>query len=87
MPIYEYRCESCGTVSELLLFSNSEGLKCPNCGSDKLHKLLSATSSLTGSTPHRVPGPKDTGCCGFSPGEAPGCAGPGSCCGRNPGVS
>jgi putative FmdB family regulatory protein len=82
MPIYEYRCLECGNESEQIVFGNDSGIRCPSCGGSSLEKLMSATSSLTGSTPHRIPGPKDTGCCGSRPGEASGCAGPGSCCGR-----
>ena len=29
-----------------------------------------------------LPGPKDTACCGSAPGQAAGCAGPGSCRGK-----
>ena len=82
MPIYEYRCEKCGEVSELLIFSTTSEPECPNCGSRDLTKLMSATSSLTGQNPAGMPGPSDTGCCGSRPGQAPGCAGPGSCCGK-----
>jgi hypothetical protein len=46
--------------------------------------LMSTPSSLTGKTPQAVPGPGDTACCGRSVSEA-GCAGPGSCCGKNSG--
>ena len=84
MPIYEYRCDECGSVNEMLVFSTSQGeVACPQCGSNRMTKLMSATSSLTGQQQdHRLPGPGDTGCCGSRPGEAQGCAGPGSCCGR-----
>jgi putative FmdB family regulatory protein len=82
MPIYEFRCDSCGEVSEVLVFSNSAEVTCPACGSNDLTKLMSQTSSLTGSSHSLFPGPKDTGCCGSRPGDAPSCAGPGSCCGK-----
>jgi hypothetical protein len=55
---------------------------CPECGSVRMTKLMSATSAITGQSGQRLPGPGDTACCGSRPGEASGCAGPGSCCGR-----
>jgi putative FmdB family regulatory protein len=82
MPIYEIQCDTCGKTAEVLVVKQSESLKCPSCGSDRVQRVMSATSSLTGRAPQRFPGPKDTGCCGHSPAEAH-CAGPGSCCGRN----
>ena len=46
MPIYEYRCEECGAVTEFLQRSIvvSEKVMCENCGSDKVVKLLSAVN-------------------------------------------
>ena len=82
MPIYEYRCMECGNESEHIVFGGSEDVKCPECGASSMEKIMSPTSSLTGATPQAMPGPGDTGCCGSRPGEASGCAGPGSCCGR-----
>ena len=82
MPIYEFKCEDCGKVSEILVFSSGEPIKCSGCSSNNLKKLVSATSSLTGSSGQRLPGPGDTGCCGSRPHEASGCQGPGSCCGK-----
>jgi putative FmdB family regulatory protein len=83
MPIYEYKCLDCGKVSEILVFSSGPEVSCPECGSLSMEKLMSATSSLTGkSGTGRLPGPGDTACCGSRPGEAAGCAGPGSCCGK-----
>ena len=82
MPIYEYECQDCKKVSEILVFSSLEP-ECPRCGSRRLKKIMSPTSSLTGHSPASMPGPKDTGCCGSRPGLAPGCSGPGSCCGKN----
>jgi len=37
---------------------------------------------MSGQVKNTMPGPKDTACCGSSQGEAAGCAGPGSCCGK-----
>lgn len=44
MPIYEYRCENCGAVTEFLQKSVTvpETVTCESCGSGKVVKLLSA---------------------------------------------
>jgi putative FmdB family regulatory protein len=43
MPIYEYRCSSCGHELEALQrLSDAPLLKCPSCNADTLVKLLSA---------------------------------------------
>jgi putative FmdB family regulatory protein len=42
MPIYEYRCESCSTkFEEYLSTSDKPAPPCPNCGGDKVKRLLS----------------------------------------------
>ena len=51
MPVYEYECEKCGTVSTFVekmfeppkLFFGRK--KCPKCGGKKLHKVMSAFSA------------------------------------------
>ncbi|MFO7560192.1 MAG: FmdB family zinc ribbon protein [Desulfobacterales bacterium] len=84
MPLFDYLCLDCGKSSEILVFDSSDPLQCKACGSSSLKKLLSAHSSVSGPAKFSMPGPGDTSCCGSSPGEA-GCAGPGSCCGKNQG--
>ena len=43
MPIYEYRCESCGHELEALQKISDDALVvCPDCGQTALKKLLSA---------------------------------------------
>ncbi len=43
MPIYEYRCQSCGHQQEHLQKVNDALIeKCPQCGSSHYVKLLSA---------------------------------------------
>jgi putative FmdB family regulatory protein len=45
MPIYEYQCEACGAVHEVLQKISDPLLKkCPECGKSKLKKLVSAPS-------------------------------------------
>ncbi len=47
MPLYEFRCEKCENVIERLcrVGSNGRGLKCPQCGSGKLRRLMSLFSA------------------------------------------
>ncbi len=43
MPIYEYRCDSCGSQKEhLQKMSDPQLTTCPECGNDSYQKLLSA---------------------------------------------
>jgi len=43
MPIYEYRCGSCGTRREVLQkMSDAPLSECPSCGQPALQKLVSA---------------------------------------------
>jgi putative FmdB family regulatory protein len=45
MPIYEYRCESCGHELEALQkMSDAPLVTCPQCGEPALHKVLSAAA-------------------------------------------
>jgi len=81
MPLFDYLCLECGKVSEVLVASSGDRPKCEGCGSGDLKKLLSPSSSLSGTPKNTMPGLGDTACCGSTPGEAA-CAGPGSCCGK-----
>lgn len=51
MPIYEYRCESCGHQLEALQkISDAPLSECPQCKEESLRKLVSATAfRLSGS--------------------------------------
>jgi putative FmdB family regulatory protein len=40
MPIFEYRCESCGHHFEAILFG-AQKPECPKCHTEKLEKQLS----------------------------------------------
>jgi putative FmdB family regulatory protein len=43
MPIYEYRCESCGhTLDALQKISDDPLRECPSCGESSLKRLISA---------------------------------------------
>ena len=53
MPIYEYKCRSCGTVSEILtgVGSDEKEAACSQCGSKDLTKKFSIMSfSVKGSS-------------------------------------
>ena len=41
MPIYEFRCEECGTEFEKFVISPFQvsGIKCPNCGSEDVEVI------------------------------------------------
>jgi len=43
VPLYEFRCEKCDQVIELLcrVGSAGKGLKCPECGGKKMQRLMS----------------------------------------------
>jgi putative FmdB family regulatory protein len=50
MPIYEYRCEDCGTKFEKLVRrpAESNGIECPSCGQTHLKQELSTFAALPG---------------------------------------
>lgn len=46
MPIYEYECEDCGKISEIMQKFDDEPLSsCPLCGGN-VHKLISQSSFI-----------------------------------------
>jgi putative FmdB family regulatory protein len=45
VPIYEYVCEACGRLTEVIQkVSDRPPATCPECGGDKLAKVMSRTS-------------------------------------------
>ncbi|MFH1148503.1 MAG: zinc ribbon domain-containing protein [Pseudomonadota bacterium] len=82
MPIFEYICTQCGNRFELLVYKMTDDPTCPHCNSSDVGRILSATASFSGVSKERLPGARDTGCCGSVPGTSATCAGPGSCCGK-----
>ncbi len=62
MPVYEYRCEDCGRITEVLQkgLGWGEALTCPDCGGSNLTRLFSAPGMV------RTGGfsAKGTTCCG-----------------------
>ena len=74
VPIYEYRCEKCGEVTELLVMNKEEAPTCKACGSETVTKLMSAHNTSVSPSSFSVPA---TGSCCGSPNS---CGSPGSCC-------
>jgi putative FmdB family regulatory protein len=70
MPIYEYRCEDCGTKFEKLVRRSSDvpELTCPSCGEKHLRQELSTFATHSASS---------------KPAQAPMCPNGGRC---NPGM-
>ena len=48
MPIYEYRCHDCGTISEFLFMKTDDPLvlQCKRCKSKKMSRILSKVRVL-----------------------------------------
>jgi len=51
MPIYEYKCQSCGEaftkVTRTVSSSEDEELACPACGSENVQRVISSVSVVT----------------------------------------
>lgn len=76
MPIYEYRCSTCGERVEVLVRSHAATPSCPDCGSPLTHKLFSTPHVLSGQM-RRQPGHT---CCGREDRcDAPPCSGGDPC--------
>jgi putative FmdB family regulatory protein len=60
MPIYEYRCPSCGGTSEIWegVGTRRDSLECKHCGERNVERILSL------SHPVKNPRPKGSTCCG-----------------------
>ena len=70
MPIYDYKCGDCGKVSEIFLRSADSEVRCPDCSSENMQKLVSASYMIRTDT--SAPG---TTCCGRTERcEAPPCS-------------
>ena len=49
MPIFEYACQKCGKLFEKLILGKRSGeLVCPDCGSNRVERKLSAFATATG---------------------------------------
>ncbi|HEX7616522.1 MAG TPA: zinc ribbon domain-containing protein [Thermoanaerobaculia bacterium] len=52
MPLYEFTCRKCGATFEELVAASLDtlGVTCPECGSEKVEKLVSRFASGSPST-------------------------------------
>ena len=77
MPIYEYKCNECGSTSEYLVgVGKDEALLCKDCGNTEMERILSVASFAAGLS-ERAPGMT---CCGREERcEAPPCSEGGGC--------
>ncbi|MEO7143153.1 MAG: zinc ribbon domain-containing protein, partial [Bryobacteraceae bacterium] len=57
MPIYEYKCEGCGTKFEKLVRGGSETaeLGCPSCGGKRLNQEYSTFAAHASGSPAEAP--------------------------------
>lgn len=74
MPIYEYRCQQCGTRFEKLIRSSAEQaeLACPACGHKQLTLELSVFAAPRSSSTQQAQPPT-------CPAVGGPCCGPGAC--------
>jgi putative FmdB family regulatory protein len=67
MPMFEYRCGSCGREFEELVLSPSaeKGVRCPDCGAAGVQKKMSCFTGMVGASTsgEAVPAPPS---CGYS---------------------
>ena len=64
MPIYEYKCDSCGSKFEKRrnIDDRDADIKCTECGAEKAQRLFSAFSSGSGGSVSEVDsGPPPSG--------------------------
>ncbi len=69
MPLYEYECHSCKQTVEALVRNAEEPVRCPECGSKKLERVLSVPAAPAMGAKASLPmaGEGDCGaprCCG-----------------------
>jgi putative FmdB family regulatory protein len=51
MPLFEYQCQNCGKMSEVLkLGGTPDPRKCPHCGAARLRRKLSLFGALRSSS-------------------------------------
>jgi putative FmdB family regulatory protein len=44
MPLYDYKCDSCGNKEEVLKKHSDPDPRCPKCGSDEFKREVSSAS-------------------------------------------
>ena len=77
MPIYEYQCKVCGSVSEFFHGGDrNQTVSCKNCGSLEMEKILSTPFLLSSATKNK----QGHTCCGREERcDTPPCSMQGSC--------
>lgn len=53
MPIYEFRCDSCQAIFEILAISRGDEVdaRCPQCGGESLSRVMSTCASVVNGSP------------------------------------
>lgn len=59
MPIYDFKCRDCGRTSEIFVRTTEQEVQCPNCDSNNLEKLVTASYTVLNNKPAG-----GTTCCG-----------------------
>ncbi|MBW1772337.1 MAG: zinc ribbon domain-containing protein [Deltaproteobacteria bacterium] len=64
MPIYEYRCNKCGSCFEQLVFASDgdEPQPCPQCGKNDTCRIMSSFSCGSSSSGSDLGGTLSSGC-------------------------
>ncbi|MEP0774398.1 MAG: zinc ribbon domain-containing protein [Acidobacteriota bacterium] len=64
MPLYEYRCVSCGERFEVLqrMGAGAEGVSCPSCGAGGVERVHSTFASAVGSAAAPCGAPSRAAC-------------------------
>jgi len=80
MPIYEYKCKSCGKINEFLVgvVQEKAEIACKHCGSKKLDKIFSRSFVSKGEYSGR-PVSSQTCCGSDQPCDTPPCSDNGVC--------
>ena len=83
MPIYEYKCNNCGSISEFFvgMGQDNSDIKCVHCGSKGLNRIFSEISvSKENNTSGSSHSNEATTCCGRTERcEKPPCSDDGVC--------
>jgi putative FmdB family regulatory protein len=57
MPIFEYRCEDCGSKFEKLVRRSTDSVECPTCGQAHLKTEFSVFAAHANGRPSAAPMP------------------------------
>ena len=59
MPIYDFKCQQCGGVTEIFVRSADHAVSCPHCGGNTMERLMSSSYMIRTDVPA-----SGTTCCG-----------------------